>query len=160
MANMFGGNILNGGMFGNNQQSAMDKMRQDLEMQQMRYAKMQQAAQQQQGSSSLLDDFKNTISGLTQDEQSYLMQIPEFTQAKQIYEAGFMDFLGSKHANEYLSTPVGKQAIENLTDVAKKTVKNIKDAARERNQRLEALARLAEEDPEIQKKLQEKINNG
>ena len=157
MANMFGGNVLNGGMFGNNQQSAMDKMRQDLEMQQIQYAKMQQAAQQQQGSSNLLDDFKNTISGLTQDEQTYLMQMPEFTQAKQIYEAGFMDFLGTKYAGEYLTTPVGKQAIENLTEVAKQTVKNIKDAAKERNQRLEALAQLAAEDPEIQKKLQEKM---
>ena len=152
MANMFDG------MFGgNNQQTSLDKMRQNLEMQMMQYNKMQQAQQQQGGSNALMDEFKGILAGLTPDEQQYLVQVPEFTQAKQVYDAGFMDYLGSKFAPEYLSTPVGKQAIENLTETAKRTVNNIKDATKERNQRLEALARLAEEDPEIQKKLQEKM---
>lgn len=159
MGGMFGNPLMGGGMFGNNQQTALEKMRQDLEMQQMQYAKMQNAAQQQQGSAGLFDEFKAVFTNLSQDEQQYLVQVPEFTQAKQIYDTGFMDYLGGKFAAEYLSTPVGKQAIENLTDVAKKTVTNIKEAARERNQKLEALARLAEEDPEIQKKLQEKMNS-
>ena len=36
------GNMFGGGMFGtNNQQSEMEKWRQNLEMQQMQYAKMQ-----------------------------------------------------------------------------------------------------------------------
>lgn len=150
--------IFNGGIFGGSNQNAMDQMRQQVEWQQAQYQKMQQAQQQQQGSAGLLEDFKNVIAGLTADEQQYLIQVPEFTQAKQIYETGFLDFLGGKFAGEYLSTPVGKQAIEHLTETAKHTVKNIKEAAKERNQRLEALAALAAEDPEIQKKLQEKLN--
>lgn len=149
--------MFNVGMFGNNQQSEMEKWRQNLEMQQMQYAKMQQAQQQQGGSTALLEEFRGVLSALTTDEQQYLVQVPEFTSAKQLYDAGFMDYLGGKFAAEYLATPVGKQAIENLTDVAKKTVNNIKDTTRERNMRLEALAKLAEEDPDIQKKLQEKM---
>lgn len=155
---MANGGLFGGGIFGGNNQSSIDQMRQQLEWQQAQYNKLQQAQQQQQGSAGLLDDFKNVVAGLTADEQQYLMTVPEFAQAKQIYESGFMDFLGSKFSGEYLSTPLGKQSIENLTETAKKTVKHIKDAAKERNKRLEALAALAAEDPEIQKKLQEKLS--
>ena len=42
MANMFDGSMFGG----NNQQSSLDKMRQNLEMQMMQYNKMQQAQQQ------------------------------------------------------------------------------------------------------------------
>lgn len=151
-------NIFNNSIFGNSNQSAMDQMKQQMDWQQAQYQKMQQAQQLQQGSSGLLENFKNVISELTPDEQQYLNTITEFIQAKQIYETGFLDFLGSKFSNEYLSTPIGKQAIENLTDVTKNVVKNIKEATKERNKKLEALAALAAEDPEIQKKLQEQLN--
>lgn len=151
--------VFGGGIFGSNNQTAMEQMRQQIEMQMQQYNKMQQASQQQQGPNGLLEDFKNSIATLSQDEQQYLVQTAEFIQAKAVYEQGFIDFLGGKFANEYLNTPVGKQAIENLIETSKRSVKTIKDAAKERNQKLEALARLAEEDPEIQKKLQEKLNN-
>lgn len=153
-------NVFGNGLFGNQNQGAMDQFRQQLEYQQAQYNKMQQAQQQQQGSSNLLDEFKGVISSISQEEQQYLVSLPEFIQAKQIYEAGFIDFLGGKFAGEYLSTPVGKQAIENLIETTKNTIKSIKDAAKERNQKLEALAALAAEDPEIQKKLQEKLKGG
>lgn len=152
---MIGQGIFNGGQ----SNDAMDQIRRQLEFQQNQYGKMQNAITQQNGATSLLEEFKRCLSELTQDEQNYLTQIPEFIQSKQIYEAGFIDFLGGKFASEYLSTPVGKQAIENLTETTKRAVKNIKDSARERNIKLEALAALAAEDPEIQKKLQEKLKH-
>jgi len=147
-------------VFGPQTPSSVDQWRQNLEMQQAQLQKMQQAQQSQQGSTTLLEEFKANVAALSQDEQQYLMSTPEFTQAKNIYEQGFMEFLSSRFSGEYLATPVGKQAIENLNETCKHSIKTIKDAARERNQRLEALARLAEEDPEIQKKLQEKMING
>ncbi len=152
---MIGQGIFNGGQ----SNDAMDQIRRQLEFQQNQYGKMQNAITQQNGATSLLEEFKRCLSELTQDEQNYLTQVPEFIQSKQIYEAGFIDFLGGKFAAEYLNTPVGRQAIENLTETTKRAVKNIKDSARERNIKLEALASLAAEDPEIQKKLQEKLKH-
>lgn len=151
--------LFGNGMFGQNNQNAMDQMKNQIEYQQMQYQKMKEAQQQQQGNAGKLEEFKNVIISLTQDEQQYLVQVPEFAQAKQIYDSGFIDFLGAQFANDYLATPVGKQAIENLIDVSKNTIKTIKDMTKERNQKLEALAALAAEDPEIQKKLQEKLKS-
>lgn len=150
--------MFGGGIFGSQNQSSMDQMRQQLEMQMSQYNKMQQAQQAQQGASGLVEEFKNTLSQLSQDEQHYLSKIPEFVQAKSIYEQGFLEFLGTKFSGEYISTPIGKQAIENLTDSAKMAVKQIKDASKERTQKLEAMAALLESDPDIQKKLQEQLN--
>lgn len=148
--------VLGNGIFGSNQNPA-DQMRQQLEIQMAQYQKMQQAQQQQQGSSGLLEEFKNLIASLNEDEQKYLIETNDFKQAKQIYETGFFDFLGSKFSADYLATPIGKQTIENLTETTKNLIKHIKEATKEKNQTIEALAALAAEDPEIQRKLQDKL---
>lgn len=152
-------NMWSGGIFGQNSQTSMDQMKQQLDMQLLQYNKMQQAQQAQQGALGLLEDFKSTVAQLSPEEQQYLQKSTEFLSAKTIYEQGFIDFLGGKFASEYIATPVGKQAIENLSETAKLAVKQIKESAKERAQKLEAMAALFESDPDIQKKLQEKLNN-
>ena len=94
MNNGIFGAMTNQSVFG--QAPSMDQWRQNLEMQQQRLQKMQQAHQNQQGSSSLLEEFKATIATPSPDEQHFLTTSQEFVTAKNVYEQGFMEFLSSK----------------------------------------------------------------
>lgn len=142
----------NPSMFGN----TAEQMKQQLELQLAQYSKLEQARQVQNG--GLMEELRQTIMNLSQDEQVTLSNFPEFKTAKVLYETGFMEFLSSKYAQEYISTPVGKQAIENLNESAKFSVNKIKELNKEKQLKLEAMAALFEADPEMQKKLQEQMN--
>lgn len=54
---------------------------------------------------SLLEEINNISSNLTEDEKKLIEKSPEYSEAKNVYESGFMNFLGNKFSNEYITTP-------------------------------------------------------
>lgn len=75
---------------------------------------MQQAQQAQQKTQPILDEINREVGSLSVDEQNVLAKTQEYQMAKQTYEAGFMAFLGTKFSSEYVNSPDGKVAAENL----------------------------------------------
>lgn len=62
------------------------------------------------------------VGSLSVDEQNVLAKTQEL--AKQTYEAGFMSFLGTKFSAEYVNSPDGKVAAENLLATIRKSIYN------------------------------------
>lgn len=79
---------------------------------------MQQAQQAQQKTQPILDEINREVGSLSVDEQNVL--------AKQTYEAGFMAFLGTKFSSEYVNSPDGKVAAENLLATIRKSIYNLR----------------------------------
>lgn len=79
---------------------------------------MQQAQQKTQ---PILDEINREVGSLSVDEQNVLAKTQEYQMAKQTYEAGFMSFLGTKFSAEYVNSPDGKVAAENLLATIRKS---------------------------------------
>ena len=73
---------------------------------------------QQQKTQPILDEINREVGSLSVDEQNVL--------AKQTYEAGFMAFLGTKFSSEYVNSPDGKVAAENLLATIRKSIYNLR----------------------------------
>ena len=82
---------------------------------------MQQAQQAQQKTQPILDEINREVGSLSVDEQNVLAKTQEYQMAKQTYEAGFMAFLGTKFSSEYVNSPDGKVAAENLLATIRKS---------------------------------------
>lgn len=76
--------------------------------------------------------------------------------AKQTYEAGFMAFLGTKFSAEYVNSPDGKVAAENLLATIRKS-KELQIKAKE--EKVNTLLELMESDPEMKKRFDELMMN-
>lgn len=84
-----------------------------------RYRFLQQLqVMQQQKTQPILDEINREVGSLSVDEQNVL--------AKQTYEAGFMAFLGTKFSSEYVNSPDGKVAAENLLATIRKSIYNLR----------------------------------
>ena len=70
-----------------------------------------------------------------------------------LYEDGFNSFLGAKFGAEYLETPQGKQAAENLIDTLKQHKDQFKEASQAKLKELEKLADLVRNNPKIKAEL-------
>lgn len=57
-------------------------------------------------------------------QNQYLQQLQVMQQ--QTYEAGFMAFLGTKFSSEYVNSPDGKVAVENLLATIRKSIYNLR----------------------------------
>lgn len=140
MAN-FGGNVPFGGSLNDLQNSWMQQY---MNAQYMQNAK-----------SNILDEINKEVSSLSTDEQNLLSQLQEYQMAKQAYEAGFMSFLGNKFSQEFVNTPDGKIAAENLLNTIRKSKDYIHAQLKAKEDKVNTLLRLVESDPEMKKRLDE-----
>lgn len=132
--------------FGTNLQSLQQNYMQQL-------AAMQQM-QQNQGL-SVLDEIKKAVSDMNTEEQSMMAESPEYIMAKQTYEAGFMGFLGQKFSQEYINTPEGKTAANNLLSSINRIKSKIGEEIKAKQKKVNDLIQLLENDPELKKRYEE-----
>lgn len=141
----FGGNVPFGGTLNDLQNSWLQQY---MNTQYMQNAK-----------SNLLDEINKEVSTLSTDEQTLLSQQQEYQMAKQAYEAGFMSFIGLKFSQEYIQSPDGKVAAENLLKVIKNSKNIIQNQIKAKEEKVNTLLQLVESDPEMKKKLDELMLN-
>lgn len=137
-----GGGIL-GGLFGGNNNCCA----------------MQQAQQAQQKTQPILDEINREVGSLSVDEQNVLAKTQEYQMAKQTYEAGFMSFLGTKFSAEYVNSPDGKVAAENLLSTIRKSKEFIQSQIKAKEEKVNTLLELMESDPEMKKRFEELMMN-
>lgn len=143
-----------GDTFGNNSLGDLQKTYyQQLET----LNRMQQ--QQQAQNTSILDEITKSVSSLNSEEQSVLAGSHDYQLAKQTYEAGFMAYLGNKFAGEYVSSPDGKIAAENLLNAINKSKEKIAVEIKKKQEKLDTMLNLLENDPEIKKRYDELMMN-
>ena len=134
--------------FGNNLSDLQNQY-----LQQLQVIQQTQKAQTQ----PILEEISREVGSLSKEEQSFLAQTNEYQMAKQTYEAGFMAFLGNKFGSEYVSSPDGKLAAENLLDTIKKNKTIIQNQIKDKEERVNKLFELLETDPEMKKKMDEAL---
>lgn len=144
-----GGNGILGGLFGGNNNCC--------DMQQLQV--MQQAQQAQQKTQPILDEINREVGSLSVDEQNVLAKTQEYQMAKQTYEAGFMSFLGTKFSAEYVNSPDGKVAAENLLATIRKSKEYIQSQIKAKEEKVNTLLELMESDPEMKKRFDELMMN-
>lgn len=83
----------------------------------------------------------------------------EYQMAKQTYEAGFMAFLGTKFSSEYVNSPDGKVAAENLLATIRKSKEYIQSQIKAKEEKVNTLLELMESDPEMKKRFDELMMN-
>lgn len=141
-----GGNGILGGLFGgNNNCCAMQQA--------------EQAQQAQQKTQPILDEINREVGSLSVDEQNVLAKTQEYQMAKQTYEAGFMSFLGTKFSAEYVNSPDGKVAAENLLSTIRKSKEFIQSQIKAKEEKVNTLLELMESDPEMKKRFEELMMN-
>lgn len=79
--------------------------------------------------------------------------------AMQTYEAGFMAFLGTKFSSEYVNSPDGKVAAENLLATIRKSKEYIQSQIKAKEEKVNTLLELMESDPEMKKRFDELMMN-
>lgn len=84
-----------------------------------------------------------------------LAQSHDYQLAKQTYEAGFMAFLSNKFAGEYVATPDGKIAADNLLAAINRSKEKISEELRAKQEKIDTMLNLLENDPEIKKRYNE-----
>lgn len=134
--------------FGNNLSDLQNQY-----LQQLQVIQQTQKAQTQ----PILEEISREVGSLSKEEQGFLAQTNEYQMAKQTYEAGFMAFLGNKFGSEYVSSPDGKLAAENLLDTIKKNKTIIQNQIKAKEERVNKLLELLETDPEMKKKMDEAL---
>lgn len=116
---------------------------------------MQQAEQAQQKTQPILDEINREVGSLSVDEQNVLAKTQEYQMAKQTYEAGFMAFLGNKFSQEFVASPDGKVAAENLLATIRKSKAHIQSQIKAKEEKVNTLLELMESDPEMKKRFDE-----
>lgn len=97
--------------------------------------------------------FNNISSNLTEDEKKLIEKSPEYSEAKNIYESGFMNFLGNKFSNEYITTPEGRMAGERLLSVIKDVKSKAQQEIAVKQEKLQKVADLLDKHPELLDKI-------
>lgn len=114
---------------------------------------MQQAPPRQ--TVSILDEINKEVAALAVDEQNALAGTQEYQSAKQAYEAGFMSFLGLRFSNDYVTSPEGKLAAENLLTTIRKSKDVIRSQVKAKEDKVNALLNLVESDPAMKQRFDE-----
>lgn len=152
-----GGNGILGGLFGGNNNCCA--MQQAEQAKTMAMAQGEMAQQAQQKTQPILDEINREVGSLSVDEQNVLAKTQEYQMAKQTYEAGFMSFLGTKFSAEYVNSPDGKVAAENLLSTIRKSKEFIQSQIKAKEEKVNTLLELMESDPEMKKRFEELMMN-
>lgn len=132
---------------------------QDLQTTYLQQMQTMQAMQQQkQASVPVLEEINKIVSSMSSEEQAVMAESREY-HAKQTYEAGFLGYLGSKFAVEYVTTPDGKIAANNLLTTIKQQKERVNEGLRAKQQKIDKLLNLLENDPDLKKKYEEMLTN-
>lgn len=123
------------------------------------YKRREQDVQAQQKTQPILDEINREVGSLSVDEQNVLAKTQEYQMAKQTYEAGFMAFLGTKFSSEYVNSPDGKVAAENLLATIRKSKEYIQSQIKAKEEKVNTLLELMESDPEMKKRFEELMMN-
>lgn len=124
------------------------------------YLKQMQAMQaMQQSTIPVLEEINKTVASMNSEEQAVMAESNEYKLAKQTYEAGFMSYLGSKFASEYVNTPNGKIAANNLLTTIKNLKEKVNEGIKIKQQKIDKLLSLLEKDPDLKKKYEDVLNS-
>lgn len=124
------------------------------------YLKQMQAMQaMQQSTIPVLEEINKTVASMNSEEQAVMAESNEYKLAKQTYEAGFMSYLGSKFASEYVNTPNGKIAANNLLTTIKNLKEKVNEGIKAKQQKIDKLLSLLEKDPDLKKKYEDVLNS-
>lgn len=102
---------------------------------------------------SLLEEINNYSSNLTEDEKKLIEKSPKYSEAKNTFESGFMNFLGGKFSSEYVATPQGKVAGERLLEVIKDVKAKAQQEIAAKHEKLQKVADLLDKHPELLDKI-------
>lgn len=109
---------------------------------------------QYQQSPSVLEEINKITASFSDEEKIAILNSAEYKSAQATYESGFMAFLNNKFCLEFLNTPEGRIAGENLLKTISEKKDSVKKDIQERNAKLEKLAILLEQNPELKKQLE------
>jgi hypothetical protein len=153
---MFGSNSIYGGgsTFGT---MNLDELQRNYQLQMERLNGMKQ---QQQASLPILEEINRTFNSMTVDEQTMLMDSHEYQLAKNTYEASFMGYLSSKFSQEYVATPEGKMAAENLLNTIKSAKDKIAYESKVKKEKIDKMLELLDNDPEMRARYDKLVNGG
>ena len=120
---------------------------------------LQQMLTMQQQKPQVLDEINKTVASMSREEQAVMMESKEYQLAKQTYESGFLNYLGTKFANEYVNTPDGRNAANSLLETIKQQKEKVNEGLRAKQQKIDKLLTLLESDPDLKKKYEDIITN-
>lgn len=106
-------------------------------------------------SGNILVEINKELSSLGKDELQSLYKTDEYIGSKGIYEAGFLEFISNKFAQEYIQTPQGREAGLGLLKTIKSSKDKIAYEAKAKAERIEKMLQLLESDPEMRKRYSE-----
>lgn len=151
---MFGNNSIYGG---SNQFGTMnlDELQRNYQLQVERLNGMKQ---QQQATLPILEEISRAFSSMTVDEQTLLMDSHEYKLAKETYETAFLGFLSSKFSQEYVATPDGKMAAENLLNTIKSAKDKIAYESKVKKEKIDKMLELLDNDPEMRARYDRLVN--
>lgn len=132
----------------------LDELQRNYQMQMERLNNIKAT---QQASIPILEEINRSLSSMSNEEQSLLVESHEYQLAKETYEAGFMGFLSAKFSQEYINTPDGKVAAEGLLNTIKQSKDKIAYEAKVKREKMDQMLSLLENDPEIRKRYNELI---
>lgn len=151
---MFGNNSIYGGSnpFGT---MNLDELQRNYQLQVERLNGMKQ---QQQATLPILEEISRAFSSMTVDEQTLLMDSHEYKLAKETYETAFLGFLSSKFSQEYVATPDGKMAAENLLNTIKSAKDKIAYESKVKKEKIDKMLELLDNDPEMRARYDRLVN--
>jgi hypothetical protein len=77
------------------------------------------------------------------------MDSHEYKLAKEMYETSFMGYLSSKFSQEYVATPDGKMAAENLLNTIRSAKDKIAYESKVKKEKIDKMLELLDNDPEM-----------
>ena len=120
---------------------------------------LQQMLTMQQQKPQVLDEINKTVASMCREEQAVMIKYKDYQLAKQTYESGFLNYLGSKFATEYVNTPDGRNAANSLLETIKQQKEKVNEGLRAKQQKIDKLLTLLESDPDLKKKYEDIITN-
>lgn len=108
---------------------------------------------------NILNEINRELMSLGKEELNSLYETNEYKGAKSIYEAGFLQFISNKFSQEYIQTPEGKEAGQNLLKTIKDSKEKIAYLAKIKSEKIEKMLELLDSDPEIRKRYTELTEN-
>lgn len=134
----------------------LDELQRNYQLQMERLNGMKQ---QQMSTLPVLEEISKAFNSMTSDEQSMLIDSHEYKLAKETYETGFMGYLSSKFSAEYVATPEGKIAADNLLSTIKSAREKIAYESKVKKEKIDKMLELLEKDPEMRARYDKLVNN-
>lgn len=155
---MFGNtsNSMYGGSNGPFGSMSLDELQRSYQLQMERLNGMKQ---QQQASLPILEEISKAFNSMTVDEQTLLMDSHEYKLAKETYEASFMGYLSSKFSQEYVATPDGRLAAENLLTTIRSAKDKIAYESKVKKEKIDKMLELLDNDPEMRARYDKLVSN-